>query len=298
MEQYFKKLGLIKYFIFLILSFVGSALVTVPVMKATGTATSALVIFVTSLGLYASMLLLIWGLSLTTRDRRLILAVAPSRARGNLLFILAPFLWSIPVNVSYVLFVERFFPDFYKKMLEATNLPQNFLNSSDPLSVFVLFLSVVVMAPIVEELMFRGILYNLLNKWIPLFPAALVSSAVFGLLHGTTFVQTAVIGLVLAFVYQVTGDLKMAMLGHAANNGLALFQGVLLENGIIREGQPSEMILSSVLLVGGLLMIALTVLYLRRNSPRSIYNDRAPLYKHALGRMVDAPVVPSDPPDL
>lgn len=284
MVNYFSKLSLIKYFVFLILSFIVSAVIAIPIIGITGMYSSALVIFLTSAALYASMLFLIWYLSLTRQDRHLILTPAPARSQGNFLFALAPFLWSLPINIIYVLFIERFFPNFFEKMLDATNLPQNFLNSSDPLSLIFLFVSVVIFAPIVEEIAFRGVLYNLLNKWIPLFPAALISSIIFGLLHGATFFQTAAIGLVLAFVYQATGDLKMAMLGHAVNNGLALVQGILVEQGIVVAGEPSEMILSMVLLIGSLIIIIISVIYFKQNSPRSIYKDRSPMYKHELAR--------------
>ena len=284
MVYYFSKLGLIKYFVFLILSFVISAVLTVPVITLTGGFSSALLIFITSVALYVSILLLIWYISLTPSDRQLILKPAPARSQGNLLFAFAPFLWSLPINVIYVLFLERFFPDFFDKMLEATNLPQNFLNSSDPLSLILLFLAVVVFAPIVEEIAFRGVLYNLLNKRISLFPAALISSVVFGLLHGATFFQTAAIGLVLAFIYQVTGDLRMSMLGHAVNNGLAFLQGILIENRVIVSGEPSEIVFTSLLLAGGVGMIIISLVYLKNNPLRSIYKDRAPMYKHEIAR--------------
>ena len=295
MVYYFQKLGLIKYTVFLILSFVFSAVIAIPLIGITGVYSSAVLIFLTSVGLYAAMLFLIWYLSLTRQERHLILTPAPARSQGNALFALAPFLWSLPINIVYVLFIERFFPNFFEKMLEATNLPQNFLNSSDPLSLIFLFVSVVILAPIVEEIAFRGVLYNLLNKWIPLFPAALISSIVFGLLHGATFFQTAAIGLVLAFVYQAPGDLKMAMLGHAINNGLALFQGILIEQGIVVAGEPSEIILSLVLVIASVIIIIISVIYLKHNSPRSIYNDRAPMYKHELARRFST--VANDLPD-
>ena len=130
--------------------------------------------------------------------------------------------------------------------------------------------------------MFRGMLYNLLNKYMSLPLASLISSLVFGALHGTTFFQTAVIGFVLAVVYQVTGDLKMAMLGHAVNNGVAFLQGILLSEGYLETGSPGELILASIFLLGALVMIVRTVLYLRRNSLRSIFRDRSPMYKHEI----------------
>ncbi len=282
MEHIFSKLNPIKYTVLLILSFILSTIISIPVIRLSGGLESAMLIFITSLSLYTFMLLLLWRMSLTGRDRYLIMKPAPARSRRNALFVLGPFLWSLPINILFVLFTERFFPGFYEKMTEATNLPQNMGLTSDPISLTLIFLAVVVMAPICEEMIFRGVLYNLLNKYIPLFPAALLSSAVFGLLHGTTFFQTAAIGLILAFIYQVTGDIKMSMLGHAVNNGLALAQGILMERGIVVAGETSETILTSMLIGCASIYIIITLFYLRRNSLSSIYKDRSPVYKHKI----------------
>lgn len=285
--HYFPKIGIFKFIMLFILSMVMSVLFAVPytvrVEMNGGTAnSSAILIFLSSLGLYLGILVFIWWLSLTKTDRARIWEPAPARSPGHIGFILAPFLLSLPVNIIYVLFLERFMPDFLEKMMEAGNLPENILGSMEPLSLFLLFLSVVVMAPIVEEIAFRGVLYNLLGKRMPLIAAAIISSIVFGLMHGTTFLQTAVIGFVLAFIYQVTGNLKIAILGHAANNGIALGQGILLAKGIIKEGEASETVFGGVMLVLAIIMLVATVKYLRKNSFQSVFKDSAPMYKQEI----------------
>lgn len=286
-ERYFSKLSLFKFILLFLLSIVVSAILVVPYGILTMTlppfaASEALLVFLSSFGLYLGVMVLIWWWSLTREDRYLIMKPAPARSSRHIGFILAPFLLGLPVNILYILLLERLAPDFLEKMMDAGNLPENFLASPDPLSLILLFLAVVVMAPIVEEIAFRGVLYNLLNLTMPLWLSAVISSAIFGLLHGTTFLQTAIIGFILAFVYQVTGDLKMAMLGHALNNFLAFLQAVLLSQGIIAEGQTSEVIFTSLLLVMGLTMIIASVSYFRRNKLSAIYNDRSPIYKHEI----------------
>ena len=286
-DQYFTKLSLFKFILLFLLSIVVGVILVIPYGFLTMTmppfaASEALLVFLSSFGLYLGVMVFIWWWSLTREDRRLIMKPAPARSSRHIGFVLAPFLLGLPVNILYVLLLERLAPDFLERMLDAGNLPENFLASPDPVSLILLFLAVVVMAPIVEEIAFRGVLYNLLNLTMPLWLSAVISSAIFGLLHGTTFLQTAVIGFVLAFVYQVTGDLKMAMLGHAVNNFLAFLQAVLLSQGIIAEGQTSELILTSLLLILGLIMIIAAVSYVRRNQLSAIYNDRAPIYKHEI----------------
>ena len=284
---YFSKIGIFKFLALFLLSMVMSVLFVIPYtawMTTNGPTpnSEAIVIFLSSLGLYLGILIFIWWLSLTKTDRERILKPAPARSPGHIGFVFAPFLISLPVNIIYVLFLERFMPDFLEKMMEAGNLPENLLGTMEPISLFLLFLSVVVMAPIVEEIAFRGVLYNLLSDRMSLIAAAIVSSLIFGIMHGTTFLQTAVIGFVLAFIYQVTGDLKMAILGHAANNGVAFGQGVLLAKGIIKEGEPSASIFGSVILLFTVIMIVAIIRYLRKNSLKSIFQDSAPMFKHEI----------------
>lgn len=285
--HYFPKIGLFKFILLFLLSILLSAVLIVPytfMSAASGitASTEAIIVFLSSLGLYIGILIFIWRMSLTDTDRARIRRPAPARSPRHIAFALAPFLLSLPVNILYVLFLERFMPSFLDRMMEAGNLPENLLSASDPLSLILLFLAVVVMAPIVEEIAFRGVLYNMLNKTMSLWGAALVSSVVFGIMHGTTFLQTAVIGFVLAVIYQVTGDLKMAMLGHAVNNAFAFGQGILLSNGVIVDGETSAEIFGMILMVLGVGMIIATVLYLRRNSLRAIFRDSAPVFKHEI----------------
>jgi uncharacterized protein len=85
---------------------------------------------------------------------------------------------------------------------------------------------IAVVAPIAEELFFRGMLFGGLRSRLSTYPAAAISALVFGGLHATTGV-TAVppliaFGFVLALLYERTGSLVPGMIAHALNNALAL----------------------------------------------------------------------------
>lgn len=288
MEQYFRRLSFIKFAGLLVLGLILSVVIAVFIMYS-GAQESlaqemALITFTSSVIMYGAWFLFIWRRSLSSRERDLIRTPAPARSRRNIWFALAALLWSLPVNFIYTIFLERFFPDFLEQMMEAGNLPENLFTTSDPLSLLLMFIPVVILAPIVEEIIFRGVLYNLLNKRMSLPMAALISSVIFGLMHGTTFFQTALIGFVLAFVYQVTGDLKMAMLGHGLNNGVAFFQGVLMEEGFLDQGSMGEVIFAGIMLAGSVTIVILTISYFRKNPIRSIFRDHSPIYKHEIAR--------------
>jgi membrane protease YdiL (CAAX protease family) len=86
--------------------------------------------------------------------------------------------------------------------------------------------SIVVLAPVCEEVFFRGFFFaGLLSKW-SLWPSALVSGAVFGLVHAPTGPTAAIplagLGVGLAWLYNKTDSIWPCMLAHFLNNALAI----------------------------------------------------------------------------
>ncbi|MFP5310364.1 MAG: CPBP family intramembrane glutamic endopeptidase [Actinomycetes bacterium] len=83
--------------------------------------------------------------------------------------------------------------------------------------------SVVVFAPLVEELIFRGVLFRALLVRIGTWPAAVVSGVVFGLAHvglphPAQYLGLSLLGVVLALTYRRTGSLLAAGAAHATFN--------------------------------------------------------------------------------
>ncbi|MBV8074624.1 MAG: CPBP family intramembrane metalloprotease [Candidatus Eremiobacteraeota bacterium] len=75
-------------------------------------------------------------------------------------------------------------------------------------------------APIVEELYFRGLIFNALAVRMPFAWAALGSGILFGAAHGdpVLFPVLAIFGAVNALLYRASGNLVVPMLVHSANN--------------------------------------------------------------------------------
>lgn len=106
-----------------------------------------------------------------------------------------------------------FFGDFYQYF---SRMMQQM--SSDQAT---LVLLAVIMAPIFEEIVFRGIIQKgLLNKGVKPWKAILISAVVFGLVHGNPwqFVGAVLLGSVLGLVYYKTKSLLLSILLHAFNN--------------------------------------------------------------------------------
>jgi membrane protease YdiL (CAAX protease family) len=87
-------------------------------------------------------------------------------------------------------------------------------------------MAIVVLAPIAEEIFFRGFLFaGLRTRW-SLWPSALLSGAIFGLVHAPTGPTAAIplagLGVGLAWLYNKTGSLWPCILAHFLNNALAI----------------------------------------------------------------------------
>jgi len=77
-----------------------------------------------------------------------------------------------------------------------------------------------VLAPLNEELLFRGAIFRFCRQRFGRAPALLVSGVLFGALHGNwaSFVPLAVLGAILAMAYERTGDIRVSILAHALFN--------------------------------------------------------------------------------
>ena len=90
--------------------------------------------------------------------------------------------------------------------------------SNIPLWQSILATSVVV--PILEEIVFRGFMFSRLDKAMPTWIAVIITSAVFGLVHGQALwaVWAALVGVVFNIVRIKTGSILPTMIIHILNN--------------------------------------------------------------------------------
>lgn len=97
------------------------------------------------------------------------------------------------------------------------------------------FTSLVVVAPLVEELLFRGYLYGALRKrQVPVWLVWLLVSALFGLAHGQWNVGLNVfaLSLVMCAFRHYTGSIWAGVILHMTKNGIA-FYFLYIANGIL-----------------------------------------------------------------
>lgn len=94
------------------------------------------------------------------------------------------------------------------------------------------WISAVIMAPIFEEILFRGLVYTRLKKGMPTIIAAIVASLVFGLCHGTAIwiIYATVIGLVMTWVFERYQSLTASILFHFVFNAMGLAISMIPES--------------------------------------------------------------------
>lgn len=83
------------------------------------------------------------------------------------------------------------------------------------------FLHIAVMTPIVEEVLFRGIVYNKMKKAMPVSVAIVLSGLVFGAAHMNLeqFLYAAPLGMIMAAAYEKYGSIIAPVAVHFAFNG-------------------------------------------------------------------------------
>lgn len=93
-----------------------------------------------------------------------------------------------------------------------------------PIHLIMLFLGIAIVAPIVEELFFRGMLYPLLRRGLPEWLAIVANAAIFAALHFIPILLPIlfVMGLLLTFVRARTNSIIPSILIHALNNAVVV----------------------------------------------------------------------------
>jgi membrane protease YdiL (CAAX protease family) len=112
-----------------------------------------------------------------------------------------------------------------------------------------------VVAPICEELLFRGFIFTALRNWRGVWPAAAISGLLFGAVHAGSapavdLVPLAALGFGLCLLYRVTGSLYPCIVAHSLNNSLAF-------GSLEGWGWQIPVLMAAALVLIGLLALAL-----------------------------------------
>ncbi|MHC1749955.1 MAG: lysostaphin resistance A-like protein [Cellulosilyticaceae bacterium] len=126
------------------------------------------------------------------------------------------------------------------------------------------FVDIVIIAPICEEILYRGIFLEGLLRRYTTKKAILVSALVFGIIHFnlTQSVNAFIIGIILGIIYYQTKSLLLCMLVHFINNLISFIPIGLFQNTSLGG------------FVSGMVILGIAVLYYRQYKEK--FNFREP----------------------
>lgn len=103
-------------------------------------------------------------------------------------------------------------------------LVEVFGSGGDPLLIVLIALFAVALAPLVEELVFRGGVYRFLKSQTSILAAQVISGMLFSMIHQNlySFLPLAVVGICLARVYEKSGNILVPICFHALFNAFTL----------------------------------------------------------------------------
>ncbi len=173
--------------------------------------------------------------------------------------------WSILIASAVFIVVMGLWTNYFS---ELAGLPDNMKDvfeqmMDNPLGI----ISIVVMAPLVEELLFRGAIQGyLMRKWNMPYLGIVISSLIFGVVHGNPaqIPFAFVVGMSLGWMYYLTGSLIPGILMHFINNGSCVLLYAL-------SGDPDATMISSLgengalaLAVSGIVLTVVCIFIIRK----------------------------------
>ena len=105
------------------------------------------------------------------------------------------------------------------------------------------FLSIALLAPILEELLFRGAIEKrLLQQWENPWGGIVVSALIFGVIHANPaqIPFAFIMGLMFGWLYYRTGSLLPGIIGHVLNNSIAAVNMILYGPTTIEEQMEND----------------------------------------------------------
>lgn len=146
--------------------------------------------------------------------------LGPLRASGLALVFILPALVLVNGTAYGVQqWMQTFWPD-----VEPQEAVKAFTETSDPLARTLMVVFAAVVAPLVEETIFRGFIYGVIKRFTDSYFAALCSALLFAVvhMHAGSLLPLALLAVVLCLAYEVTGSLLVPILMHAMFNSVSL----------------------------------------------------------------------------
>lgn len=178
-------------------------------------------------------------------------------------------IFSIGASLTLLYIAYKINPEFFNTLLSDSEMDNNTFSS-----LIYNFIAATFFAPIVEELMCRGVLLHRLSIRWKVSTAIIVSSILFGLMHvELAIVGAAVFGVMMSLLYLKSQNILMAISAHFLNNLIISLLSIIL---FFFDNSPENVTVSSseINILGGVGMILLAVSlffickYINKNWPK------------------------------
>lgn len=157
------------------------------------------------------LVLLIFGLVFLIRKKKFFkeVCIRPIPVKGILPIVLLAVCFNVitSVVIGYIPWPESW--------VEAYMADSSMIDNS-----IMAWITAVLMAPVLEEIVFRGLMYSRLKKGLPVVAAVIITSLVFGIVHGAIIwaIYTFIFSLLLIWVFERFQSLTACILLHMAYN--------------------------------------------------------------------------------
>lgn len=158
--------------------------------------------------------------------------------------LLIPFLVLLPMSAQYFASYMSLHVNIILQLLLGS--PDQSSMIPETVSGYVyMILSLCVAAPILEELICRGIMMKMLERYGTA-AQILVSGIIFAMLHvsAESIIALFFVGVLLGVVRKATGSIFPSMIMHCVNNGTSLALSILTENGMLSESASLAVVLT------------------------------------------------------
>ena len=179
-------------------------------------------------------------------------------------------------SVSVGVFQEYLFPSIHPGSEEFYGL----YNFSDPVSLIINNMSIVILVPLIEELIFRSVLIHRWSRKWSTRTAVILSAIIFGVGHLDP-IGAFTFGIVASLLYIKTKSLWVPLAAHAFNNFIVSLIVIYVATAYTPEA--SVAITSTDLLISGIIILITLpplIYFIRRNWPTKY--EKLPYYMNRL----------------
>ena len=132
--------------------------------------------------------------------------------------------------IPIVLLTSLIMNYYFENQMGSNPLLEIVLNNNNYFAFFILFITTTILAPLFEEIIFRGVLLPILSRDFGIIVAIVISSFVFAIAHlsFSEFPPLFILGIGLACTRLISGRLISSVVMHSLWNGLTFLNLFLL----------------------------------------------------------------------